>query len=582
MFKMTQSKVGVVALALLAGCAGGSAKDTGEAGPAGRAFSLGESFVYDVDSSRAVSMGGFSAHLRGELALTVVGEAEGGAHVLRGDLRGARYEQVPAEDISADLEQPFFFTVLPDGKVQSFRFSSGIASSAAAQQRELALSLQIVEPGDGAPAEPVWRTVERDSTGDYDASYTRDGGAIHKVKVAYLPKGGDASGSPIAGIDRLTVESSADFTLDANDWPRTVSERESTTAVAGTLQVVSTKSSTARLVRVEERPALVGSMEKADLVEEGVLDAKARALAKIQSDQGFVAGRTFDQIAEALRAADSKTHNSAILAMAALLRLDPSAAAAARAEMLGGRSDLRAKKRLAAAMGSAGTPEAQRALASFIDASLAPSVPVIDAITALALTRTPTPETAAALLGAMSSGDAILASTATLATGAVVRAMTQAGSADAAPALDALVERLARAATPNDKELCLRALGNTGHPRALAAIEPYLTSDDVALRAAAVHGVRFMIGEAADRAVVAGLSDPDESVQAAAADTLRYRPIEPVLPAVEAWLAGDLPQTARTAALRGLSARRPELLRLADHGAEEPSRIARAFLLMDR
>lgn len=579
MFKMAISKVGAVALVILAGCAGGSVKDTGASESASRAWPLGESFVYDIDTSRAVSLGDFHSHLRAELALTVVGKAEDGKSQIRGDLRGARYEQAPAEDLGADLEQPFFFTALPSGEVEAFRFSRGIAGAAAAQQREIVLSLQLVDPGEGASAEPAWRAVERDSTGDYDAAYTREGGAVHKAKVAYLPRAGNDAASPIPGFDRLSIESSTDFTLDAHRWPRTVEERESAVAGTGKLEVTSQKSSSAHLLRVEARPSLVGSMDKADLVNEGVMDQKARALAKVQADKGLVAGRTFEQIAEDLRADDAKTHNSGILAMAALLRLDRAAASAAHEEMLSGRSDTRAKKRLAAALGAAGTPEAQRALVSLINPTLARSTPVIDAIAALSLTKAPTADTATALLRAMDSEDQGISSTSTLATGAVVRSMTKDGSGDTGPALDALAQRLSRAETTGEKELCLQALGNTGHPRALAAIEPYLASAEVTLRAAATHGLRFMAGEAADRAVIAGLADPEDEVQKAAADTLRYRSIEAVLPAVEAWLAGNPRKTARAAALRGLKAQKSALAFMADHAAAEATRqSARALL----
>lgn len=581
MFKMGISKVGAVMLVLLAGCAGEAVKDTGAAEAAARSWTMGESFVYDIDSSRSVSMGGFTSRVRGQLALTVVGEADGGAYEVRGDLRRARYEQTPAQDLAADLERPFFFTVSPEGKVGSFRFSRGIASGAAAQQRELALSLQLVAPGGDASPKPGWHAVEHDSTADYDASYTRDGEAIHKVKVAYLPRAGAPGPTAIPGMDRITLASSADFTLDANHWPRTVEERESIAAASGKLQVTSEKSSTARLVRVEQRPALIGSMDEAALVDGGVMDQSARALAKIQADQGLVAGRTFEQIAADLRAGDAKTHNAAILAMAALIRLDSNAAGAARAEMLNDRSDKRAKKRLAAALGAGGTPEAQRALVSLVDPSLATRAPVLDAIVALAVTKDPTAETAATLLGAMDSEDQGIASTAALATGAVVRSMTASGSGDTGPALDALTERLTRATATNDKELYLQALGNTGHPRALAVIAPYLTSSDVALRATAVHGMRFMAGSDADRAVVAGLSDPENEVQKAAADTLRYRPIEAVLPAVEALLASSPDKTVRAVAVRGLKAQKQQLAFMADHAASaETQRIARGLLLV--
>lgn len=580
MFKMAISKVGVVALVLLAGCAGEAVKDSGAAEAAvTRSWTMGESFVYEVDSTRSVSMGDFRSHLRAELALTVVGETDKGAYEVRGEVKNARYEQTPAEDLGADLAKPFFFTISPTGKVEGFRFSRGVASAAAAQQRELVLSLQLVEPSEDGSAEPAWKTVEHDSTGDYDASYTRDGKTVHKVKVAYLPKAGAPGPTAIPGFDKLTIDASSDYTLDAHHWPRTVKEHESAMAASGQLVVRSEKASTLSLVRVEKRPALIGSMEKADLVSEGVMDQKARALAKIQADKGLVGERTFAQLTMELGAEDAKVHNPAILAMAALIRLDKAAAESARAEMVNGNMDVRAKKRLAAALGAGGTPEAQRALVSLIDPSLAKKTPVIDAIVALALTKAPTDETGRGLLGFMGSEDAGIVSTATLATGAVIRSMTKSAAGDTGPLLDALIDRLSRASTTQDKELGLSALGNTGHPRALSAIEPYLRSEDVSLRAAAVHGMRFMEGDVANRAVIAGLSDAENEVQKAAADTLRYRPIEPVLPAVDAWLANGPEKTARAVAVRGLKAQKKQLAWVVDHGTgEQTRRIARALL----
>lgn len=578
MFKMAMSKLGVVALVLLAGCAGESLKDSGAAETATtRTWTMGESFVYDVDSARSVSMGNFRSHVAGQLALTVVGETENGAYEVHGEVKNVRYEQTPAQDLGADLAKPFYFTIQPNGKVEGFRFSRGIASAAAAQQRELVLSLQLVEPTEEGSAESAWQTIEHDTTGDYDAAYTRSNEEIHKTKVAYRAK--TPGSTVIPGFDKLTVNASTDYTLDAHLWPRTVKEHESAMAASGELEVRSEKSSTLKLVRVEQRPLLVGSMETADLVTEAVMDQKARALAKIQADKGLVGERTFEQLVAELGVEDAATHNPAILAMAALFRLDAKAADKARAEMLNGKSDVRAKKRLAAALGAGGTPEAQRVLVSLVDPALAKQAPVIDAVVALALSKVPTNETATALLRFMGSEDLGIASTSTLATGAVIRSMTTNAVGDTAPLLNALVDKLSRAETTKEKELGLSALGNTGHPRALLVIAPYLASEDVELRAVAVHGMRFMEGDVADRAVIAGLSDTDNQVQKAAADTLRYRSIERVLPAVEAWLAGSPEKTARAVAVRSLQAQKKEIAWMAERsGNAETKRIAGVLL----
>ncbi|MEZ4307862.1 MAG: hypothetical protein R3F14_07425 [Polyangiaceae bacterium] len=399
MMKMKSLKLGSVALVLLAGCAGDGKEtvDTGDAG--GRRWSLGESFVYEVDSSRAVSMGDFQSHFHGELAVTVVGVEDDGAYQLRGDVREARYEQLPAEDLARDLEMPFFFTALPTGKIESFQFQRGIASGAASVQREMALSLQVVEPAESARAVPAWSTVEHDATGDYRASYSREGGAVHKVKVSYLP-GPDAEGeAPIAGMDRFSLDSTAEYTLDASQWPSSVSEHESVETGAGAMEVTSSKTATLRLVRVEQRKALVGSMSTADLVGDALIDAQAYALAKVQADRGLVGGRTFAQIADLLSAEDSQVHNEAIAVLAALIRLDPGAAAAARAEMVSEGRDLPAKKRMAAALGAAGTAEAQRQLVSLLDPSLWPLRWLRRSACGPGADEGPTGETATALLG---------------------------------------------------------------------------------------------------------------------------------------------------------------------------------------
>jgi hypothetical protein len=312
------------------------------------------------------------------------------------------------------------------------------------------------------------------------------------------------------------------------------------------------------------------------------MDQKARALAKIQADKGLVANRTFAQLTMELGAEDASVHNPAILAMAALIRLDKAAAESARVELANGNIDVHAKKRLAAALGASGTPEAQRALVSLVDPSLAKKAPVIDAIVALALTKAPTDDTGRALLGFMGSEDLGISSTSTLATGAVIRSMTKIASGNAGPLLDALVQGLSRAANAQEKGLALNALGNTGHPRALSAIAPYLASEVVGLRSAAVHGRRFMAGDAADRAVNAGLADAEHEVQKAAADTLRYRPIEAVLPAVEAWFARGPEKTARAVAVRGLEVQKKELAWMAEHGRNAEIKRSAGVLLQQK
>lgn len=560
------SNLAAVALISLVGCANGS-----QQGAEARRWSVGDSFVYDVSSARTVSMGDFHSKFDGKLAITVVGEDAEGAYQLRGDVRAPHYVQSPAEDVTQELQMPFYFTALPTGQVKGFRFTRGISSGAAAVQRELALSLQLVREQDASSA--AWRSIERDATGEYDAQYTQAGAAIHKSKVHYLDrKGGNA---PISGFDGLAVKSSVDFTVNDSLWPLTVTEDESTTATAGKLVVTSTKTSSAKLVAVEKQPRLVGSMESASLIDDAAIDAEARALAHVQADRNLVDGKSFAQIAADLGSEVTQTRNHAQARLAALIRLDPAAAEAAGAEVLAGRGDLNLRKRLIGALGSGGTKEAQHVLVTIA----AGSEQAADAIVALGLTKEPTAETASALASAMQSSDRSIASTATLASGSVIRAMTLHASGDTAAAMRTLVAKLAAASAADDKVLYLEALGNTGDARAMAAIQPYLSDEEVSVRASAVGAMKFMSGDAADRAVIAGMSDPEPVVQRAAVRTIQYRPIAAVLPAIQALLGSKVENTVRKAALSGLRAKSQELAFLAENGASEGAKqMAREML----
>ncbi|MEZ4307861.1 MAG: hypothetical protein R3F14_07420 [Polyangiaceae bacterium] len=90
-----------------------------------------------------------------------------------------------------------------------------------------------------------------------------------------------------------------------------------------------------------------------------------------------------------------------------------------------------------------------------------------------------------------------------------------------------------------------------------------------------------MVGAAADRAVIAGLSDAEIAVQRAAVGTLRYRSIDGVLPAVEALLGQTTDKKTRSLAVQGLKAQRKALVRLADSAASERTR-ASARAMLDR
>jgi hypothetical protein len=156
--------------------------------------------------------------------------------------------------------------------------------------------------------------------------------------------------------------------------------------------------------------------------------------------------------------------------------------------------------------------------------------------------------------------------------------MVQNGSGDTTKAMNALIGKLAKAESEQDKSLYLGALGNTGDARALAAIQGHLKDASVPVRAAATYALRFIADETADDAIIAALADAELDVQKAAVGTLDHRPIAPMLAAVKTMLDSDIDSTVRKGILNGLRSRKQELAWLSDNGATpQEAELARAL-----
>src|SRR6185437_5651489 len=125
----------------------------------------------------------------------------------------------------------------------------------------------------------------------------------------------------------------------------------------------------------------------------------------------LVGGKDFRELSRAASSKDTSDRNHAQAQLTALFRIEPQTAREAEDAILHGDLDANAKKRISAALGAAGTPQAQHALADVIGSSAAPAARKIDAAIALAQTASPTLETAAALDDAMGSPDPGVSST---------------------------------------------------------------------------------------------------------------------------------------------------------------------------
>jgi HEAT repeat protein len=551
-----------------------------------RQWTAGATFLYSVDTARGASVGGSSqagqkvlARLAGSLALTVIGQDASGAQI-RAELRSPRREQTPRaeNDSTASLVKPFYFKALRTGEMTAFYFAKDVPGEDRILLKGLTTSLQIVAPVDAGEA---WQSTEQDVSGEYEAAYRIKGGVVHKAKEKYLRARGQAGLIALPGDSVYTVTSAIDFEIDTTGWPRAVTEDETLDVKMQEIRVVATSKTTARLVSVESHPELAGAVNLADFDPDVLSAAAASALAKKQADKGLVDGKTFKQLGVELASSDVHVRNRTQARMAALFRVDPGAPREAEEAILHGDADTNAKKRLLGALGSAGTPEAQRALGSILDDTEAPRTMRRDAAVALGLSKQPSEEVELTLEKAMHAPDKDVAETATLALGNTIHTMNTEQSGETADAVEALIDLLQKAMTDGEKTLYLQALGNTGDLRALAAIEPYLTHAEASLRAVATSSLRFMSGSEVDALIIAAMADKDPAVRAAAVGTISSRPVAGLVAALDKLLRGESEVTIRMAIVNAMNIKRKEAPAIDESLAwaaeEDPSSSVRAL-----
>jgi hypothetical protein len=529
-----------------------------------RRWSPGATYVYEIENARTITVRGDTGPspsralgLSGRLSISVIGPVDDGIA-----LRLALDEVHPGPGATAlpldaaQLSGAFHAVVEPTGRFASLSFPRGLDGNARATLKVLASALQLVVPG---PAAAEWRTTEQDASGEYEAAYSATGDAIHKIKERFVRVRGPRGLGPVKDPSMVQIASSIDFAIDASGWPRLASEDETLTVAASAMRIEAKSRTAARLTAVVQHPdpaelARVAAAERDALEPEPEADAAGFATARRHADEGLVDGASYAMLLGDLAATDVKLRNRTMARMAALFRTQPDAAAQAAASILHGNLGDEAAKRVIGALGGAGTADAQRALSSILDADRASAATRDDAAAALGMTRNPSDDTQRALARAARSPDPSLASTATLGLGNVIKHMNEQASGDPSDALALLVERLQRAASDPERILCLDALGNSGDPGALPAIEPYLASATTELRATAVGALRFLT-TVDDRLVIA-LQDSAASVRRAAASALSYRAITPMLSVVTLVLHNDPDPSTRLALVAALRLRK--------------------------
>lgn len=453
-------------------------------------------------------------------------------------------------ELQAAFEAPSYAIFRADGTLQAVRFMQGTAGDARRMLLALLGSLQAVSSPSG---ERSFVRVERDATGEFEVGYqVGEGRELLRQKKQYLRIETPSGLVPAAALGAREIQSAARFTFDEAGWPATLTDDESARVTLEGVVFTGVSHSEARLVETREARELVGSFER----DQGRLDKSSDLKADFEAARenmakNLVNGATYGQLRSDLREGDARSQNRAVVRMGALFKMDPAAVAEARASLLDGTAGAEAGS-IISALGSAGTPEAQRALADTLAAPKVDGTTKVSAAVALGMTEQPTNEAQKALADASSSPDKDISSTATLAQGNLVKNAGTTRSLDAGDVVSQLIARLSAATSNSEQALCLDALGNAGDPRAEEAIMGKVYDEDPEVRGAAVRALRYQRSDRAQAALLAALADPDASIRLAAIDAIVHQPLAPFLGGLGAVLRQDPNASTRQRVVRVL------------------------------
>jgi hypothetical protein len=498
--------------------------------------------VYAAALTQAVALGaGRTTDLRvgGRWSLTPIP----GTSIVEARLDDPTVEGAAAPQVSRDeLRRPVLLVHDAGGRFTGLRFAPGTSAGTRRLLTGLATATQYT-PGEGAR----WAVDEDDGAGTFPASYRREGAVVRRSMQSYrtLIRGADPS--------HVRLEGEARITLGIDGEPAAIEARASTRFTPGEKVPAIAGTCTAALTLRDRFDVLAAELDAArarvdeyDPVELGPRENDEETERAI--DESRAAGATLPQLRRAFLDAggDAKSRERAELVgrASAALRLDPAQALEA-GRALGARGvSVEEAGFLAASLAGARTEEASTALA---DALLSPEATKdarFRAAIGLAQTTVADAHTVEALKSAATSDDPDLRSTATLALGAQGRALGG-DPAGADPVAD-LLAQYGAAIDDESRALLLKALGNSGDPRALAVIRAALESP--ALGAPAAYSLRFIPGGEVDallHQLVTGAADP--GVRRAACAAARYRDAALWAPWLESALAVETdPQVKAT------------------------------------
>ncbi len=484
--------------------------------------------------------------LKGDLTLAFVAHA-GGKHRVFAEMSNVSLDvgdqKTPAE-IQNDLQKPFYVIMEPDGRVRGYAFQRGVSSIATNILRSVLSTAQVALPP--GPDQREWSASEDDIQGSYVARYSLSNAertTFVKTKGAYDRV---ATMSSVVPVDESGTSVEARMTASSviadDGWISTLSVTEHRMASLGaggkdehhdTRDLPkATTDIRLEMTRLDARatmdPSLLGRFEREDslYVDAGPFGTGDEAASRRSADERLAGRASFDDLVASSRGLfedAARGHVRSQLAARMRLASGDCARAADLASKPGTAKD--ESELLVSALGATGTKESTEALGAVLNAASALVTVRSQAATSLAFSHDHAIEAKEPLLRAMNDKSAPpeARQSATLALGAVARDLGD-GDTDA---VAELVQRYESATTDEERDLYLRALGNSGSIEVLKIARSALASPNATLRGTAAQALRFLpVGEAdslLDR-IVQG--DSSSAVRIDAIDAIGYRLVE--------------------------------------------------------
>ncbi len=465
--------------------------------------------------------------------------------LLRGSFRAPRLTtSLPGKAaefaaIEPGLGKPFLFELLPGNVLGEVWVQPNLSVLVAGIQKTLAAYLQGGDRG-----EPSFVADERDTTGSYQARYSRAQapGSFEKQKLRYLSVAtADRIDSSASGLPKVDV-SRFELQFEPNGRLLSVNGSEHLTS-GGMVGAVESKST----LELSRRSATVlSNVPDFHALLAGLKSFASVVLAKQdtrETDALRLSGRSLDQVLSALRAqgpepttddakqAYSRERTDLFGALQALIRTKAPTVARLSALIKSGGP---LAPVLLDALSASGSSQAQHAIVELLRNGKLDAQQQKMAAISLSRSQHPTEDTTAALVGMLE--DPSSRTQAMYGLGTCIRRLRVDGeTAHARRLLDIVLARLSRATSTLPRVTALRALANSGDEEAYPAIEPLLASADEQVRAAAVESLQLVNLAPADAALARALgSDPAKEVRLAATRALLVHKTTPVLALLEA------------------------------------------------